>query len=208
MIIYKITNVINGDFYIGKTTKTIQERFKSHLYEASYNRKKTYLYKAIRRYGEDNFTIKVIECQVDPSELDNRERYWIEKLKPHYNLTDGGEGGDTSKSPKFIQSIKEYHKNKPREEYATYGMLGKTQPKSAREKLSKANSYPVVCEGKEFQSIKEAEEHYRALGTPKSIRKRIDNPKHKDWYRIRPKRIISNQVYDGGGEDSYLSPMV
>jgi|DEB0MinimDraft_6_1074348.scaffolds.fasta_scaffold31477_2 group I intron endonuclease len=190
MIIYKITNEINGNFYIGKTTKTIEERFRNHLYESSYKRSNTPLYKAIRKYGKNNFTIKIVECEVPVLELDDREKYWIEKLQPHYNLTKGGEGGDTSNSPNFIQSMKEYHKRKPREEYATYGMLGKTQPKSSREKVSKANSYPVVCEGKEFQSIKKAEEYYRALGTPKSVRKRIDSPKHKDWYRIRPKRVI------------------
>jgi hypothetical protein len=42
-----------------------------------------------------------------------------------------------------------------------------------------------------FSSIKEAEEYYRSIGTPKSVRKRIDNPKHPDWYRIRSKRNYS-----------------
>jgi len=29
---------------------------------------------------------------------------------------------------------------------------------------------------------------YKRIGTPKSIRKRVDNPNHLDWYRLRPKR--------------------
>ena len=29
--IYKITNNINGKVYIGKTTKTVEERWKGHL---------------------------------------------------------------------------------------------------------------------------------------------------------------------------------
>jgi hypothetical protein len=43
-------------------------------------------------------------------------------------------------------------------------MLGKKFPEEAKEKVGKANSYPVVCEGKEFSSIKEAEEYYKSLG--------------------------------------------
>ncbi len=106
-------------------------------------------------------------------------------------MTGGGEGGKTHNSPNFINSMKEYHQRKPKEEYATYGMLGKKFPEEAKKKISKANSYPVVCEGREFSSIKEAEEYYRSIGTPKSVRKRIDNPKHPDWYRIRRKRNYS-----------------
>jgi hypothetical protein len=106
-------------------------------------------------------------------------------------MTKGGEGGDTSKSPNFIKAIKKQHSNRLPESYASYGMLGKKQSKKFHEAIKKANSYPVVCEGKEFSSIKEAEEYYKSLGTPKSVRKRIDSPKHLDWYRIRPKRNYS-----------------
>ena len=190
MIIYKITNKINGDFYIGQTIKSKEERFQKHKYNASYG-SKTYLHRAMRKYGFDNFTIEEIENQVLLENLDEREIFWIKKLNPKYNMTDGGEGCKPLNYPNFINAMKEYHSKKPKEEYATYGMLGKKFPDEAKEKVGKANSYPVVCEGKEFPSIKSAEEYYKSLGTPKSVRKRIDNPNHKDWYRIRPKRIFS-----------------
>ena len=188
MIVYQITNEVNGKFYIGKTTKTIEERFQSHLRESDYFRKNTYLYKAIRKYGKNNFSIKPLETQVEETKLDERERYWIETLNPQYNLTKGGEGGDTSSSPNYQKAIKEVHRKKPRHEYATYGMLGKKTTDEAKQKIGKANSYPVVCEGVKYPSIKSAEEHYKRIGTPKSVRKRIDNPNHPDWYRLRPKR--------------------
>ena len=79
-------------------------------------------------------------------------------------MTDGGEGCKPLNSPNFINAMKEYHSKKPKEEYATYGMLGKKFPDEAKEKVGKANSYPVVCEGKEFPSIKSAEEYYKSLG--------------------------------------------
>ena len=190
MLIYKIVNQINGDFYIGKTTKPKEERLQKHFYSANYN-SQTYLHRAIRKYGEINFTIEEVETQLPQEQLDEREVFWIQELNPPYNMTSGGEGGETHHSPNFIKAMKEYHSKKPKEEYATYGMLGKKYPEEGKKKLSKANSYPVVCEGKEFSSIKEAEEYYKSLGTPKSVRKRIDSPKHPDWYRIRPKRNYS-----------------
>lgn len=186
MIIYKITNKANGNFYIGKTSKTKEERLKRHFYNASYGID-TYLYRAIRKYGKENFTIEEVESQIYKDVIDKKEIEYILTLNPQYNMTKGGEGGDTSKSPNFIRAIKEQHSKRSPESYASYGMLGKKQ--TGKDKIGRANSYPVVCEGKEFPSIKAAEEYYKSLGTPKSVRKRIDSPRHHDWYRIRNKRI-------------------
>lgn len=104
MNIYKITNTNNGKIYIGKTTKTIEQRFEKHCYNSkSMN---THLYKSMRKHGVDNFIIEVIEEDSN----DEREIYWISEmgsLAPNgYNLTIGGEGGDTSMSPNYIEAMK------------------------------------------------------------------------------------------------------
>lgn len=50
--IYKITNLINGKIYIGKTTSSIEERWKEYIYSINRdNIKNRPLYKAINRYG-------------------------------------------------------------------------------------------------------------------------------------------------------------
>jgi len=188
MIIYKTTNKVNGYFYIGKTSKTKEERLRRHFYNASYG-VETYFYRAIRKYGKENFIIEELETNIDKNKIDEKEIHHISNLNPKYNMTSGGDGGDTSKSPNFIKAIKKQHSNRSPESYASYGMKGKKHSEKAKEKVAKSNSYPVVCEGKEFPSIKSAEEYYKNLGTPKSVRKRIDSPKYKDWYRIRKKRI-------------------
>ena len=59
-------------------------------------------------------------------------------------MTEGGDGGDTSKSPNFIKAIKEYHANQPRERYATYGMLDKKQTQTAKDKISKNSSKSLL----------------------------------------------------------------
>lgn len=102
MIIYQITNTVNGHFYIGKTTKTLHVRFKRHISSAKRG-SNTYLHRAMRLYGFENFNIKNIE--INPTDLNESERYYIFKLSPHYNMTVGGDGGDTSKSPNFLSAL-------------------------------------------------------------------------------------------------------
>ena len=72
--IYQIVNIVNGKVYIGKTEKTIEERFKQHKIKAA-TYPNRYLYDAMNHYGYSNFQIKEIEQVNDIDELDNREKY-------------------------------------------------------------------------------------------------------------------------------------
>jgi len=96
-IIYKIENQLNGKVYIGKTEKTIKYRWNRHLYYVKKNINR-YLYDAIRKYGESNFSITEIES-CDSCILNERERFWIRVYKSTekeygYNMAEGGEGGN------------------------------------------------------------------------------------------------------------------
>ena len=174
MIIYKITNKINSKIYIGKTTKTLEERFLKHKY--NHKTQNTYLYKAMRKYGIENFVIEVLEIT---THLDEREKYWISTMKPQYNMTAGGEGGNTSSSPNFISAMKKYHETKTKDSYATYGMKGKTSRNKGGVLVQ--NRCPVICEGIEYSSVGEAEKSYPGI----NLRKRLDNPKYPQFYRLR-----------------------
>lgn len=93
--IYKITNNVNEKFYIGKTKRSnLSRRWKEHQWKALDENCRHPLYDGIRHHGLENFSIEVLEeCQL--AVLDIREKFWITKLRPVYNLTFGGEGGDT-----------------------------------------------------------------------------------------------------------------
>ena len=106
MIVYKITNKINNKFYIGITSRSIKQRFNSHVRQARY-----LLGQAVKKYGKNNFVIKQIDTATSFEKLKEKEQYYITKLKPHYNLTKGGDGiiGYKHKE-KFIKFRKKYMK--------------------------------------------------------------------------------------------------
>lgn len=91
-IIYKIQNILNEKLYIGQTVNNLDIRIKGHIN----CKQKIGLHGAIKKYGIENFEWEIIE-KCDDSELNEREKYYIKKLKSHYtkdgyNLTWGGDG--------------------------------------------------------------------------------------------------------------------
>ena len=80
--VYKITNKITGDLYIG-SSKDIKCRWANHKSPSTRKRcPNVKLYKAFTNYGLDNFLFEVLE---ETDNLREREQYYIEKLKPSYN---------------------------------------------------------------------------------------------------------------------------
>ena len=173
MIVYIITNTITQHQYIGKTNN-LNKRWYQHKWNAK-NGVDTHLYRSIRKYGVEHFTIEVLESQVPVANIDDRERTLIEQYKPHYNMTAGGDGGDTSKSPKFIQAMKKYHSNRTPESYATYGMKGKKLSKACIEAIAKSKHKPTIIEGVEYPSRAAA---MKALGISRTqfYRKKYHQP--------------------------------
>jgi group I intron endonuclease len=89
--IYKIENTINGEFYIGKTVKTLHKRFLRHK-NAAKNGSPLKLHRAMRKHGVENFKISILAVVEDGSKA---ERQFIHDLNPTYNMTLGGDGGAT-----------------------------------------------------------------------------------------------------------------
>lgn len=97
MLIYKVKNIINKKIYIGKTTNTLQERKKSHEKKAKY-KPKTHFHRALKKYGNDNFEWEILQTANNAEDLNQLEQTYIKKYnsyKEGYNMTNGGEGGDT-----------------------------------------------------------------------------------------------------------------
>ena len=94
--IYCITNLINNKRYVGKTTDSIEKRWKEHCKDCrKQQNEKRPLYDAINKYGIENFKIEQLET-VSDSKLSDREIYWIQELQTYgkngYNASKGGDG--------------------------------------------------------------------------------------------------------------------
>ncbi len=98
--IYKITNTKNNKVYIGYTNMTAQRRLKAHIDETRRMQKgkkgrSSYLHNAMNHHGFESFKIDILEehTDVSPHFLAELEMKYIATLKPHYNLSPGGEIG-------------------------------------------------------------------------------------------------------------------
>ncbi len=95
--IYRITNLINGKSYVGKTGMNFGDRWDSHrslLNSGKHNN--PHLQHAWDKYGKDNFEFATIEIATDKSKLNDLEIKYIAEYRAKglsYNIHDGGDGG-------------------------------------------------------------------------------------------------------------------
>lgn len=78
--IYKITNLDNGQAYIGQSVD-IRERWRQHIKASlSFTPPANKLYQQMKKFGPQNFTFEVLEI-VERDKLNERESYWIDFYK-------------------------------------------------------------------------------------------------------------------------------
>ena len=91
--IYKITNKITKQSYVGQTIMDLDERWRQHCKPNSNCR---YLKSSIKKYGVDSFEFKLI-CVCFDNDLDKYECFYMNKyntIVPNgYNLREGGNSG-------------------------------------------------------------------------------------------------------------------
>lgn len=86
MTIYKITNILDGKFYIGSTSN-YKQRKSQHFTELRSNKHANpRLQNAFNKYGEENFIIEVLEEVDGQNSLIPREQFYLDTLKPFYNI--------------------------------------------------------------------------------------------------------------------------
>jgi len=82
--IYRITNLTSSKIYIG-SSNNLSSRFRVYLNINQLMRSNMYIYKAILKYGYSNFTLDILEY-CEPNVLKKREQYYLDILKPEYNI--------------------------------------------------------------------------------------------------------------------------
>lgn len=119
--IYIIKNKINKKVYIGQTLFTVEERFKQHIKSSKGNKSYYKIYRAMNKYGIENFYYEILEELVPENIINDREIYWIEKynsFKNGYNSNAGGEGRSIYKNVDIDYIISELKNGKQVKELA------------------------------------------------------------------------------------------
>lgn len=119
--VYKITNTVTGDFYIG-SSKDVKHRWACHKITSKWKKcPNNPMYLDMKKYGVDKFELQILE-KVESEKLKEKEQQFIEKLHPTYNRN-RAKGWDIEKYKKYLKSdkrkeyMKEYHKSEKYKEY-------------------------------------------------------------------------------------------
>ena len=87
--VYKATNILNGNIYIGMTKNLLCQR-KSNHHVVSKGRNHTVFSKAINKYGFHNFEFAEMYLFETKEDAESMERMLISELNPAYNVDIGG----------------------------------------------------------------------------------------------------------------------
>ena len=110
--VYKITNTITGDFYIG-SSKNIKNRWMSHKKPSTWNKcPNNQLYLDMQKYGVDKFVFEILE-EAEIEQLKEKEQWFIELLKPTYN-NNNAKGWDIERRKEYNRK---YNKSDKCKEY-------------------------------------------------------------------------------------------
>ena len=108
--VYKITNNINGKFYIGKHQTTDLND--------GYMGSGKLLLQAISKYGKENFTKEILFIFETEEEMNTKEKELVVINEKSYNLCDGGNGplieGMNQSSNANPSSLVELYDSSPR----------------------------------------------------------------------------------------------
>ena len=82
-IVYKYTNTVTGDFYIG--SQSIKIRYANRKYQPVWIAiPNDQLDQDMEKYGDDKFEFEIL-AEAEPEQLKEIEQQFIEALKPTYN---------------------------------------------------------------------------------------------------------------------------
>ena len=145
--IYKITNTITGDFYIG-SSKDVKRRWATHKCKSTWKQNPNkQLYKDMQKHGTDKFAFEII-AEVEVEQLKEMEQQFIETLKPTYNNIRAN-GFDFERRKKYN---KEYQKS--------------DKGKEAHRKANNKYDNQLCCFNGETLTLNALSKRFKRMGIP------------------------------------------
>ena len=154
--VYKITNIITGDSYIG-SSKNIKRRWTDHKKPSTWKRcPNNQMYLDMKKYGKDKFEFQIL-AEVEPEKLKVAEQQFIEKLKPTYNNYRAS-GWDIERRKEYLKEYnKEYQKSYKYKEY---------DKSEKRKKAKKEYNSQLCCYNGEVLKLDALRKRFQRAGIP------------------------------------------
>lgn len=173
-IVYKATNALNLDFYIGLTCQYLCQRRSKHRALALNKNSPTHFHRAIRKYGWESFSFEVVAEFKNYDDAKAEEIRLIAELRPAYNMTKGGDGSVGYKhTPEMCKEFSRrntgrpgFWKGKKLPPHVVEMMRARGKKNPNKERILKCGPKSirraVVCldDGAEYESIAAAAMHY------------------------------------------------
>lgn len=153
--VYKITNLVNNKIYVGSSTN-LSRRFACYYSFMFIDRRKSSLIcRAMLKYGYSNFRLEILEyCPVE--NILEREQYYLDLLKPEYNiLTTAG----SSLGYKHTEEAISKFKLRRHTEETLVKLRAKIFSEETRVKISTAKGSKVLV----FDSLTNIETEYASI---------------------------------------------
>lgn len=167
--IYKIRNILNGDFYLGSTQNFDKRKFQHFNLLKRNKHHSIHLQRAVNKYGISNFVFEIIE-KCPQTDLLVIEQKLLTKLNPKYNIG----------------------------LYAISGMKGRKHSLESRKKLSESHKgWKASAETREKQRIRMTGKKFDAEFCRKASENAIKNKHHLNFIGLYEKR--KRKVVDSNG---------
>lgn len=164
--IYIISNIINDKVYIGQTSRPIESREKEHFYY--YKTIDTHIYRAMRKYGVENFNMTPICSVFNVDDLDDLEIQIISEYDSFHNGYNMNEGGNSMRGYKHTVETKKKMSMK---------RMGRLCSDETKKKMSKLSS----GKNNAFYNKQHTEETKKSIG---KLNFGKNNSKFKGYYII------------------------
>jgi group I intron endonuclease len=210
MHVYLIQNTVNGKCYVGQHAgEDLEKYWQFNVKKALANKgNKTFLYRAIRKYGPENFTIRTIHVPIDAAGMTNAEIAYIKFFGTQneelgYNITAGGPGRLGTKcsehNKKLYSELYTGKKTKPHTDEAKVKMAaackGRVFSEEHKLNISKAKS------GKPLGT--KSKEHREKLSTSLKGRKFSEETRARMSAARLGKKLVGGKYVTSGERESH-----
>ena len=188
--IYCYTNIINGKKYIGQTCQSLKRRsgpngeyYANRNYPKDDYRQPPF-YKAIQKYGWNNFIVEILEDNLTLEQANAKEEYWIsyyhtyidDPLNQGYNVQKGGLNKTWTNEERIRMSMqrKGHPVSEETKEKIRKANLGKKMSDEAKEKIRQAHIGMIYSDetkkklSEQRKGVPKSEEHKKKIGKSNS----------------------------------------